>query len=157
MTVIPRQAFTDAEKAILRQELRGAEYAGKTPEEIARMLTIRSLIPNPKPQPQLPKPLDKAVLFQQLQSALVNFSDQALIRLSEAVDANDHATVKLWADLALARGWVTQADYDLVVAELQKTVPDPDWESHIPGPTRMFELIGRDRGISVAEVEELMA
>lgn len=169
MTVLQRSVLTEAQKALVHDEVindpaslgyRDAASTLKPSPEIVAILARRQLYQNPDPQLAVPAPINKDYLFSLLLPHVGNFTDEALIRASELVDAQDRAGLKMWTTIALQRAWIPQQTHDDIMAHVNATRPDPDWQAQLPGRTRLEEVLGleqgQDPGISAAEIDEIL-
>ena len=166
MRVSSTKTLTDAELALVKQELlsdpNGVGYkdAGgnwKSLAEIARLLTQAPMVPNPvSPQPTILKPINKAEFLNLMLPAIGSFSDEALVRVSEAADSDDRATISLWLTIALQRTWIDQTLHDTLAAKLAETYPDPSWAAQVPGQSPLERVLGRKTGIGIADVNDLI-
>ena len=166
MIVTTAQNFTDAEKSLLKAELdndpngvgyRRPDGSFRTPDELASLLTTKPLVANPDPQPNIPAPLNKQELLGMVLPFVSQFSDEALVRVSDAVDNDDRATISMWLTIAKQRNWVDQPTFDAVQAKLNATIPDPDWKAQVPGQSPIERVIGRSQGISREEVQQILS
>lgn len=165
MHVMGTRNITDAEKALLKTELttdpQGVGYKDasgnwKSAQEIARLLTYKPLIPNPDPQGTVPAPINKQEFLTLLLPSIANISDNALIRVSDAIDAGDRQTALMWLSIAKARTWIDQTLHDTLAAKLTATVPDPDWPAQVRGQSPIERVLGRATGIAASEVTEII-
>ena len=166
MQITTAQNFTDAEKTLLKAELQNdpngvgykrADSTFKTAEELAYLLTFKGTVPNPDPQPNIPAPLNKQELLGMVLPFVGSFTDEALVRVSEAIDNDDRATISLWLTIALQRTWIDQATHDAIAAKLTATIPDPNWKAQVPGQSPIERVVGRSQGISPQEVQQILS
>ena len=129
--------MTPEQVALLKGEIAKAAYEDKTPREIARMLSNRGLVPNPSPQPQVPRPLYAA---DAVALNLSGISDEILARLHQIIQDQDNAAL---ADLAkiMERGGLIPADISTQIQGYANgTVADPAWASEVPGNSLLMAL-----------------
>ncbi len=167
VSVTPAKNLTQAEKALLKTEIDtdpdGLGYKDvngnyRSPQEIARLLTQRTLIPNPDPQTQVPKPIDVNTLMSLVSPATIAAADyNALRAIEEAADAGDRPRLMRQFQVWQAKGWLTDpTEISNIQAELAATIPDPNWKPQIPKQSPIERVIGRNTGISVEEVQEIL-
>ena len=161
MIVTPARNIHAFERPLVAAEIAsGAAYhradgSLKAPQEIARLLTTKPLVDNPEAQPQVYVALDKQALLSLILPQVGSFSDEALIRVSDALDRGDRETIGMWLKIALARNWIPQSLHDQLQAAVFATEPDPAWQAKVPGQSPLERVLGRPAGISPEEVLEI--
>jgi len=126
--------------------------------EIARLLTQRQLIPNPEPQPQIPKPIDTNALMSLVSPTTIAAADYAALQaIEEAADSNDRPRLMRQFQVWQAKGWLSDPnEIAAIQGELVATIGDPNWKAQIPDKSPIERVIGRNTGISVDEVNEIL-
>ncbi len=125
---------------------------------IARWLNEAPLIDNPAPQPVISKPCTVAGLFAVLPAADISLLSQLSDLLSVGQGIADATGMEYGSTpqtmLATLQGLGLSADgVAAVTAELEQTIPDPDWQAQIPGPPRYLGL-GLSDPVSPDQVQE---
>ena len=167
MNITPAKNLTDAEKTLLKAEIdsdpEGLGYKDasgnyRSPQEIARLLTQRTLIPNPEPQPQVPKPIDVNTLMGLVSPATIAAADYSALRaIEEAADAGDRSRLMRQFQVWRAKGWLSDpAEVSAIQAELTATIPDPNWQPQVSKASPIERVLGRNTGISVEEVNDIL-
>ena len=166
---IRRDVFTRQQKVTIRKEIlddpEGLGYRTQSgelmePSEIVSILARRRPFANPKPQPNVPAPVDKDYVLDLLERYIDSFPDGAILRVSALAEAQDRNGLKRWTRIALRRSWIPKRVHDELMAHLSAVRPDPDWKPQLPGRTRLEEVLGleqgQDPGISAAEIDEIL-
>lgn len=134
---------------ILAQELANSEYAEIVATQnypaIAQLLNQNPLINNPTPQGVIPKPLSLLTLLDAVtQAELLSIKDVlgSFDGLGEIARTNDRP--RLIGTLALIRKALgesfSQSSTNNIQALINETIPDPNYQSQIPGQSRAEEL-----------------
>lgn len=135
--------MTPEQIILLKGELAKPDYAGKTYREMARMLSLAPLIPNPTPAPKVPRELyadDAAALN------LSGISDEILARLHQIIQDQDNAALADLAKIAEKGGLVPAAISTQIQNYANGTIDDPTWPSEVSGISPLTVL-----GIRVLE------
>ena len=118
--------MTDEQKAVLAAEIAKAEYKGKTPREIARMLNKWPQVSNPLPAPKVPAPFEA----KDVTSMIVAVSKEANVRLVSILAEQNHGELRDFGKLC---------GVDLS-AVADKVIPDPNWPAMVRGDSKTVEL-----------------
>lgn len=123
---------------------RNSDGSLKPFDEVLKLLTEKPLVPNPKPAPQVPAPVDKAEVLSLVPQASIQAADyEALLAFGRAADANDHQTLSLQLQVWLMKGWLTPDVAAKLKPVLERTIPDPNWPKQVPGPSRLEQVLGK--------------
>ena len=116
----------------------------KTVREIAHLLLVRPMVPNPNPQPQLPKPIDTNQLMSLVSPSTIAAADYlALKAIEEAADSGDRGRLQRQFQVWQAKGWLSDpTEIQAIQNELTATIPDPNWQPMVPGQSRLEQLFG---------------
>lgn len=89
--------------------------------------------PNPIPQPQVPKPMTTTGLLGKVSGPGKGkiYTRPAIVGIQDDVRRGDRMAVRNWFGLALAGGDIDQAEYAALTAEIDATVPDPNWPPQV--------------------------
>jgi len=129
--------MTAEQIVLLQTELQDSKYEDKTPREIARMFSARSMVANPNPQPKVPRPLsatDAAKLD------LTNLGEEMTAQLHRIIQDGDNAALVDWALLAEKTGLIGANLSGAIQSYAKGTVPDPNWPAEVPGDSILMSL-----------------
>ena len=90
-------------------------------------------VPNPAPQPTVPKPFYVTDLVAHLDAeTLASLRTlPSLPRVLDDINSNNRAGCNLWLNLLLASTDITQQQHDALAAVINATYPDPSWPSQV--------------------------
>lgn len=128
---------------------------------IAAWLNECSLIPNPSPQGQVPKPYTMAELFALItdpadlaivsQVADLLKAGQAIVQVTGIEFGSTPESV-----LATLQGQgLSQTASDAIAARMAETIPDPGWAENVPGEARRVAL-GIEPIVTPEQVQEAL-
>jgi hypothetical protein len=86
--------------------------------------------PNPTPQGQVPKPMSTTDLLGKVGNAGKGkiYRGPAIVGIQADIRAGNRDAAKNWFGLAAAAGDVSAAENDALTAEIDATIPDPNWQ-----------------------------
>ena len=86
-------------------------------------------IPNPVAAPLIPKPMEASVLmgFASAETRAKLLSRPALVAFASDVRTGDREAVLNWIVLGRDAGDIPEDEFQLMLAELQATIPDPSY------------------------------
>lgn len=132
---------------ILQAELANTEYAGLVQSQnypaIANQLNNRPLIVNPVTQTNVPKipTIEEVVTLVTPQETFAISETRTYDRVLDALRQRNLTWIIGNTQTLLAGGVLSQSSYDAIIARLQETEPDPNYQSEIPGQSRA-EVLG---------------
>lgn len=118
----------------------------ETASNATSRLNTQTIVPNPSPQSQVPKPIDLVVLASSI-PAIERFkvlSNPIWDRITNALSIGDLQTVGSHMEALLAGSLISSATVDIVSPLLQQTHLDPNWQPTIltsPAQLAGFGLI----------------
>ena len=118
--------MTPEQTALLKGELKDAKYKGKTPREIARMLSRRPQVPNPTPARKVPAPFTAA----DLKPSVAALSPEVKLAFVQIVAEQDHAKLKDYGTLG----------NENLAAIADKVIDDPNHPATVPGDSPLMAL-----------------
>jgi hypothetical protein len=113
----------------VRSQLRPNE----TPGEAVVRLNFRISVPNPTPQGTIPDPvtipelLDLTTPERIVELMELSIYKEALFAYNSGNERDALAFINKMHEA----GVITPAEYEAILAELSKTIPDPDWEPQV--------------------------
>jgi hypothetical protein len=130
---------------ILKTELEAKQYAdlvtAQNYPEIAALLNLKPLIDNPVPQQKVPKQLTLVDLFQAIAPKealeIIKIPD-FLNRVENSINSNDRISTGIL--LEVVKIFLSESSKSNLGNLLSLTIPDPNWQSQIPGISRSEEL-----------------
>lgn len=127
-------------------------------EQIAQLLVRRPKVPNSQPAPKIRKPMDPDVLFQTLTPEEIRaLPVDTFEMIHAAIESQDHSRVKRLLNIALAKGWLSQAKYEIILTEVDALIDDPNHPAEVLGDSRLMTVLGRKiGGISPNEIRYIM-
>jgi hypothetical protein len=142
---------------IIQQELEKTKYAELVAAQdypgIALLLNEKSLIKNPEPQQDIPKPLQILDLWKQIttQEGLEIYKIPDLkANIENAVDLNKRDSLE--ALIAIASQLVSTESKSKIQTLLAETIPDPNYKPIIEG-----ESIAQELGLNVVYDYEIQS
>lgn len=132
---------------VLKTELANPDYADLVAEQnypaIANLLNNRPSIPNPTPQADVPKipTIEEVVTLVTRQEAFAISETRTYDRVLDALRQRNLAWIIGNTETLLAGGILSQSSYDAIIAKLEETELDPNYQSQIPGQSRA-EVLG---------------
>ena len=112
-------------------------------------------IPNPSPQPNIPKPITIADLMQAAPTTLTALNDINLEPIGARQREGDRAGIEWYAHVLHARGDMPEQERDAVSALVSESIPDPTWSETIPEPSPLFSEFG-EHLIPLALIDEAL-
>ncbi len=97
-------------------------------------LALAPQVPNPVVRPDVHEhdPMAVQDLYSALSGAeLSSIGLEGWKAIRDTIESGDRAGVKRLANIALQKGWITQAKYDAIVAYVDAVVPDPEWTATV--------------------------
>lgn len=118
--------MTPEQIALLAGEIKDAQYTGKTPREIARMLSLRPAVPNPASPSKVPAPFTA----DDLKLTVASLSAEVQIELVGIIAEQDHDKL---------RDYGTFGGKNLA-AIADQVINDPNHPATVPGQSRLAVL-----------------
>ena len=131
---------------ILIEELKDSSYsllvASQDYEAIAHQLNQIPMIPNPNPQQQVPHILsiEEALVLVSPTEAFAIAETKTFDYITDGINRRYKEQVVINLQILVAGNVLSQSSLDLLMQELDKTDPDPNYQSLIPGVSRAKEL-----------------
>ena len=150
----------------LKDELAKPEYAGLSDEDALKALVARPLVANPVAANQIPDPakvnvgnllglLSRDDNDQPTAAMIVKIPDDSLNRVGDHIKALEIQDLIYTCSIWEAKGYITKAKKDALMAEITATIPDPRHKSQILGDSKLTLALGREAGgLSIKEVAE---
>jgi len=119
---------------------------GESASDATSRLNTQTIVPNPKAQSQVPKPIDLVMLASSI-PAIERFkvlSNPIWDRITNALSIGDLQTVGSHMEALLAGSLISSATVDIVSPLLQQTHLDPNWQPTIlasPAQLAVFGLV----------------
>lgn len=130
--------LTPEQKAIAAPALDAAPYQGKSDAEASALMNVPSEVPNPSPQPSIPRPIAATELLALLSPQTIgNIAGMALLGHLDGLAWNqERARIKTWVNSFLVpMGKCPPEEAAAVGAYLDAADPDPSWSPNVAGPT----------------------
>ena len=131
---------------VLTEELKDSSYsplvASQDYEAIAHQLNETPMIPNPTPQQQAPHipSIEEALVLVSPTEAFAIAETKTFDYITDGINRRYKEQVVINLQILVAGNVLSQSSLDLLMQELDKTDPDPNYQSLIPGVSRAKEL-----------------